>query len=158
MYRFRILAGLMLAVALPAAAHTFGFSSGSKTQACLAIGNTTYRLAHNAADVTVRLDSTAGAPGLRIKLAGTPEDADFVVVDDGVPRSCVAASSIRDVSIVSGPAVANIVVEFAHGNAPADYRIYVRSHWIGPEIAAALFAAAHVPPQKMAGRGADRSN
>jgi hypothetical protein len=155
--RFRILAGLMLAVALPAAAHTFGFSPGSAPQACLAIGNTTYRLARTGADMTVRIDSTAAAPGLRVKLTETPEDADFVLVDDGAPPACGGASTIK-VGIAPDTGTSDLVIGFASGAAPADYRIYVRSRWIAPETAAVLFAAAHRPLQKLAGRAADRSN
>ena len=158
MRRFRILAGLMLAAALPAAAHTFGFSPGSAPQACLALGNTTYRLARGAADVVVRIDSAAAAPSLRVKLTQTPEDADFVLVDDGAPLACSANSNIKDVSIVPGTIAPDLVVGFASGTAPADYRIYVRSRWIAPETAAVLFAVAHRPLQNIAARAADRSN
>ena len=157
MRHFRILAGLMLAAALPAAAHTFGFSPASAPQACLAIGNITYRLARSAADVTVRIDSASTVPGLRIKLTETPEEADFVLVDDGAPPACAAASNIKGVRIVRDAGAADLLVGFASGTAPADYRIYVRSRFIAPEIAAVLFAAAHRPPQKVA-RAADRSN
>jgi hypothetical protein len=149
---------LTLAAALPAAAHTFGFSPGSAPQACLAIGNTTYRLARGGADVTVRIDSTAAAPGLRVKLTETPEDADFVLVDDGTPPACTATSNMKDVSIAPRAAAPDLVVGFASGAAPADYRIYVRSRFIAPETAAVLFAAAHMPLQKVTGRLADRSN
>jgi hypothetical protein len=155
--RFRILAGLMLAVALPAAAHTFGFSPGSTPQACLAIGNTTYRLARSGADMTIRINSTAPAPGLRVKLTETPEDADFVLVDDGAPLACGGTSNIK-VGIAPDMGASDLVVGFASGAAPADYRIYIRSRWIAPETAAVLFAAAHRPLQKLAGSAADRSN
>jgi hypothetical protein len=148
----------MLAAALPAAAHTFGFSSGSAPQACLALGNTTYRFARGAADLTVRIDSAVGAQGLRLKFAETPEDADFVLVDDGAPPSCTNTNNTKNVIITRGSDAPDLVVGFASGAAPADYRIYVRSRWIAPEIAAVLFAAAHRPPQKLAGRAADRSN
>ena len=158
MRHIRIVAGLTLAVAVPAAAHTFGFSPASGPQACLAIGNTTYRLARGAGDLTIRIGSVADAPGVHIKLAETPEEADVVMVDDGAPLSCKATSGIKDVSIASGTATADLVVGFASGDAPADYRIYVRSRFIAPETAAVLFAAAQMPPQKIARRVADRSN
>jgi len=34
---------------------------------------------------------------------------------------------------------------------PADYRIFVRSHFLAPETAAALFAAARIPARVLAG-------
>jgi len=157
--RFRILAGMMLVAALPAAAHTFGFSPALAPQACLAIGNATYRLARNgAADVIVRIDSAAAALRLRITLVETPEDADFVLVDDGAPPSCTATSNTKDVSITQRSDAPDLVVGFVSGTAPADYRVYVRSRWIAPETAAVLFAAAHRPLQNVAARAAGRSN
>lgn len=157
MRRLRVFAAVALAVALPAAAHTFGFPPGSR-RACLTIGNTIWRFTGPAAaNVAVRVDATATAPGLRIKFAETPEEADFVLVDDGAPPDCRSASSFKDVSIAPSAGPADLVVAFTSGAAPADYRIYLRSRWIAPETAAALFAAAHMSPQKLAGRS-DPSN
>ena len=158
MRHIRILAGLTLAVALPAAAHTFAFSPGSAAEACLAIGNTTYRLARGAADVTVRIEPSAAAPNVRIQLAETPDEADFILVDDGAPPACGAAANVKNVSIAPGITAVDLVVGFASGSAPADYRIYVRSRWIALETVAALFAAAHMPPRRLAGGAVDRSN
>jgi hypothetical protein len=155
--QFPVFAALGFAMAIPAAAHTFGFSPGSQ-QACLAIGHMTWRFAGTAAaDVMVRIDSAAPAPGLRIQLAETPEAADFVLVDDGTPPDCRATRNAKAVGVVRGEDPADLVIAFTSGSAPADYRIYVRSRWIAPETAAALFAAANKPAQKLAGR-ADRSN
>jgi hypothetical protein len=156
--RIRVLAGLTLVVALPAAAHTFGFSASSTAQACLVLGNTTYRIARSTADVTVRIEPSAVAPTVRIELAETPDQADFVLVDDGAPPTCAAAANVKSVSIATGTTAPDLVVGFATGSAPADYRIYVRSRWIAPETAAALFAAGHRPAQRLAGATVDRSN
>ena len=158
MRHIRILAGLTLAVALPAAAHTFAFSPGSAAEACLAIGKPTYRLARGAADVTVRIEPSAAAPNVRIQLAETPDEADFILVDDGAPPACGAAANVKNVSIAPGTTAVDLVVGLPSGSAPADYRIYVRSRWIAPETAAALFAAAHMPPRRLAGRAFYRSN
>jgi hypothetical protein len=150
--QFPIFAALGLAMAIPAAAHTFGFSPSSQ-QACLAIGHTTWRFAGTAAaDVMVRIDSATQAPSLRIQLAETPEAADFVLVDDRAPPDCRATPNARTVGVVRGEGPANLVIAFTTKSAPADYRLYVRSRWIAPETAAALFAAANRPAQKLAGR------
>ena len=153
----RILTGLTLAAALPVAAHTFGLVPGTAPQACLTIGGTTYRLAGADADVAVRIDPSAAGPGLRIKLADTPEEADFVLVDDGAVPNCRTATNVKEVSIAAGTA-ADLTVRLTDGSDPADYRLYVRSRWITSETAAALFAAAHLPPRKLAGGVRDRSN
>ena len=152
-----ILAGLTLAAALPVAAHTFGVVPGSAPQACVTIGNMTYRLAHGSAGVAVRIDPAAAAPGLRIALADAPEQADFVLVDDGGAPNCRTMANVKEVSITAGTA-ADLIVGLTSGPGPADYRIYVRSRWIAPETAAALFAAAHMSPRRLAGRAPDRSN
>ena len=157
MRRFSIFASLTLAVALPAVAHTFGLMPGAAPQACLTIGNTTYRLAGGDADAAARIAPAAAASGLRIRLADTPEEADFVLVDDGAAPDCRTAANVKEVSIAAGT-TADLTVRLADGPAPADYRIYVRSRWITPETAAALFAAAHMPPRRVAADARDRSN
>ena len=93
----------------------------------------------------------------KANLLGFRDFADFVLVDDGAPPACGGASNIK-VGIAPDTGASDLVVGFASGAAPADYRIYVRSRWIAPETAAVLFAAAHRPLQKLAGRAADRSN
>jgi hypothetical protein len=145
-----ILAGLALAVALPVAAHTFGLVPGTAPQACLTIGSTIYRLAGGDADVAVRIDHSAAVPGLRIALAETPEEADFVLVDDGAAPNCRTATNVKEVSIAAGT-TADLTVRLEDGAAAADYVLYVRSRWITPETAAALFAAAHIPVRRVAG-------
>jgi hypothetical protein len=152
--QFRILAGLTLAAVLPVAAHTFGLVTGIAPQACLTLGNTTYRLAGGNADVAVRIDPAAPAPGLRIEVAKTPEEADFVLVDDGAVPDCRSTGNAKTVRLT---ATADFTVQMTDGTAPADYRIYVRSRWITPETAAVLFAAAHMPSRKWLAAN-DRSN
>ena len=152
-----IFAGLTLAAALPVAAHTFGLVPGSAPQACLTIGSTTYRLAGGDADVAVRIDPSAAAPGLRIRLAETPEEADFVLVDDGAAPNCHTATNVKDVSIAAGTA-ADLTV------APGRWG---RSRRLSPLRALTLDHArdgssairrSHLPPRRMAGGVRDRSN
>ena len=90
-------------------------------------------------------------------LAETPEEADFVLVDDGAAPDCRGASNIKNVNIAQAQGAADLTIAFTAESAAADYRLYVRSRWIAPETAAALFAAARMPLQKLAGRP-DRSN
>ena len=89
-----------------------------------------------------------------MQLAENADEADFVFVDDGdAPRGCRhAAKSVR---IDAAAAAPDLVVGFAGPRAGADYRIYVRSRWLAPETAAALFAAAHLPT-RTAARTIDR--
>lgn len=159
----KILVFLMLAIAVPATAQTFGFSLGaSAPQACLSIGNATYRVATNIPrpDVTVRIDPAAAAPDIRIRIAEVPDEADFVFVDDGnAPPACQqAASPTKNVKLDAAATAPDLVVGFATAAAPADYRIYVRSRFLAPEVVAALFAAARVPLRTLAGRTPNSSN
>jgi hypothetical protein len=155
--RIIIFVGLTLAAALPVAAHTFGLVPSSPSQACLAVGGMTYRFTEGDADVTVRIDPVASTPGLRINLTETAEDADFVLVDDGAMPNCRTATNVKKVGIAGGAGY-DLIVSLPGEASPADYRIYVRSRWITPETAAALFAAAHMPARRMAGGAPHRPN
>lgn len=150
--RIKILAFLVLAAAVPATAQTFGFSLGASEPACLSIGNTTYRVTNSArADVTVRVDPAAATPDIRIQIADAPDEADFVFVDDGNAPAC-PRGPFRSVKIDAAAIAPDLVVGLAGTSAAADYRIYIRSRWLAPEAAAALFATAHAPTRKLAGR------
>ena len=151
----------MLAAAIPATAETFGFSFGATPHACLSIANATYRIAANmvGADVTVQIAPAAAAPDIRIAFAETPDEADFVFVDDGnAPPACHTGARAKSVRIETAAVSPDLVVGFADAGAIADYRIYVRSRWLSSKAAAALFAAAHAPARKLASRTANRSN
>ena len=156
----KVLACLMLAVAVPATAQTFGFTLGTIPQACLSLGDATYRTATSvfSADVTVRIDPAAAAPDIRIQLAETADEADFIFVDDGDAQPSCGGTPARSVKIDPAATAPDLLVAFVPVTAPADYRIYVRSRWLRPEAAGALFAAAHAPARKLAGRTVNRSN
>jgi hypothetical protein len=146
----KVLVLLLLAVTVPATGQTFGFSIGSAPPAvCLAIGDATYRVASDGAraDYTVRIDPAAPVPDIRIQLAESADVADFVFVDDGdVPARCPRGSSTtKSVRTDATGRAVDLVVGLATPAMPADYRIFVRSRFLAPETAAALFAAAHVP-------------
>jgi hypothetical protein len=154
--RGRILVLLLLGIAIPATAQTFGFSIGGPAP-CLPIGNTAYRLvaSDKSADYTVRMDSAAASPDIRVRLSDTPDEADFVLVDDGEAApgcSSQPQSAIRTVRIDAVPAPDDFVVSLAAAPAPADYRIYLRTREVAPMAAAALVAAAELVARKHAGR------
>src|SRR4029077_2212865 len=112
-----------------------------------------------AADLRVRLDPAAAAPDIRIALAESADAADFVFVDDGnAPPACHNGARARRVRIDAAAATPDLVVGLAGAAGAADYRIYVRSRWLSPEAAAALFAAAHAPAGRLAVGVAIRSN
>jgi hypothetical protein len=155
----RILVLILSAIAIPATAQTFGFSVRAPA-ACLPVGNAMYRLAApgTQAEYTVRIDPAAPAPDVRIHLAESPDEADFVLVDDDgeAPHGCHGAA-IRSVMIDAATSTPDLVVGLSADPASADTRIYVRSHAFAPESAAALLATAHLAGRRH-GRVANHSN
>ena len=147
MLRQRSLVLVLLAIAVPATAQTFGFSIREAPAACLAIGDTSYRVARPGehADYTVRIDPTA--PDVRVALTGTIDEADFVFIEgnDSTAR-CQGGRSVK----IDAAGAADLTVGFASPSAPADYRLYVRSRSLSPEAAAALYAAARLPARRLA--------
>jgi hypothetical protein len=143
--RFRSLLLLLLVIAVPATAHTFGFSIGTPLSPfCLSAGKTPYRLAAagERADITVRIDPAASTPDIRIALAANADEADFVIVDDGNgPPRCAMRAIPRTVALDASAATPDIVVGIAGPSEPASYRIFVRSRFVSEEAAAALLAA-----------------
>ena len=148
---------LLVAAAVPATAQTFGFSLGSSARnVCLSIGPATYRVSDSASrpDYTVRIDSNAASPDIRIALATSPDEADFVLVDDGeTPPAChtPAGSAAKTVRVSQTASEPDLVVALVAAPT-ADYRVYVRSERLSPEAAAALFAVARRPHGHVAGR------
>ena len=149
---------LLLAAAVPATAQTFGFSLGLRAHdGCLSIGDVTYRVSTSLfrPDYTVRIDPDAASPDVRVHLAAAPDDADFVLVDDGeTPPGCnaPAGSASKTVQVSASATAPDLIVGLTTA-AAADYRIYIRSEWLSPEAAAALFAVARRPPgHAVAGR------
>jgi hypothetical protein len=155
--RIRVLALLLLAIAIPATARTFDFSLRAPGSACLSVGHVSWRAVPNSvrADTTVRLDPAAATPDIRIQIAETADAADFVFVDDGgAPPACPHGGAVRTVKIDA--AAPDLVAQITTSPEAADYRIFVRSRWLAPQTAAALFAAAQMRPRTLA--RADRSN
>jgi fructose-specific component phosphotransferase system IIB-like protein len=148
---------LLLAAAVPATAQTLGFSLGlSARTVCLSIGAATYRVSGSArSDYTVRIGPNEPSPDVRVHLAATPDDADFVLVDDGeTPAGCDtrAGSATKTVKVSADATAPDLVVGLAAADA-ADYRVYVRSRRLSPEAAAALFALTRRQPgHAVAGR------
>lgn len=146
---------ILLAAAVPATAQTFGFSFGwSARNVCLSIGAATYRVSDSAgrADYTVRIDPNEPSPDIKIHLAAAPDEADFVLVDDGeTPPACQASASTKTVRVSAKAPHPDLVVGLVAA-AAADYRVYVRSERLSPEAAAALFAATRGLTGHVAGR------
>jgi hypothetical protein len=155
--RGKVLTLLLFAIAVPATAHTFGFPLRlAAPAACLTIGNDAYRVTQSGAyaDYRVRIDPAAASPDIRIALVSSPDEADFVLVDDGDNAPACHARGVRKVKIDAD--APDAVVAIAASTAPADYRIFVRSRFVSPEAAAAMFAAAHMPTRLVTGTIANR--
>jgi hypothetical protein len=142
--------GLLLLIAIPATAQTFGLAIGTSGPTCLLLGNTTYRMAAPGAraDYVVRIDSAAPSPDIRIQLSDTPDAADLVLVDDGERQPGCSGAAVKDVKIDAEATAPDLTISFAAPSTPADYRIFVRSDAVEPMAAAALFAASRTAVRK----------
>lgn len=154
----RSLVLVLAACAVPATAQTFDFTA-HRAAACITIANAQYRIAApgERADYTVRLDSVATVPDVRLQLTASIDEADFVLIGENetAPR-CGTAAGARTIAIDSNAAAPDLTIAFAAPAMPADYRIYVQGGAIAPETAAALYAAAQIPARRLA--RADRAD
>lgn len=117
---------------------------------CFIAGDTGYQLSDGKADFTVRIDSTAADPDLRLQLADNAATADFVLIDEGDgANACSAAKIIRRVRLDSQASHPDLTV--ALSRAPAAHKIYVQSAAFSPQDAAALFAVIWQSENKTAG-------
>jgi hypothetical protein len=113
---------------------------------CFVAGTHAYRIADDGqASVTVRVDKTAQHPDLRMQLVDNPATADFVLVDDsGDAAGCRGIGAIKSIRLDAGAAKGTSAekpdLTVALSQAPAPYKIYVRSSRYTPQDAAALFA------------------
>jgi hypothetical protein len=100
----------------------------------------------------VRIDPNEAAPDIKVHLASAPDEADFVLVDDGeTPPACHAGASAKTVRVTADAPRPDLVVGLVAAGA-ADYRVYVRSERLSPEAAAALFAVTRNLTGHVAGR------
>ncbi len=147
MLRHKPLVLVLLALAVPATAQTFGFPAG-QSAACVAIGDTRYRIAaaDEHADYVVRIDPAAAAPDIRVAMTETVDEADFVFVEESAGGRCSGGKRVK----IDPAAAVDLTIGFAPAAEPADYRIYLRSSSLSPQAAAALYAAAHLPARRQA--------
>ena len=118
----------------------------SAPRPCFVAGGHAYRIADSGhATVTVRVDDTAQNPDMRMQLVNNPATADFVLVDDGgSTAACRSVGAIKSIRLDAGAAKSGNGdqpdLTVALSQAPAPYKIYVRSSHYTPKDAAALFA------------------
>lgn len=143
MTRIHIASLLAVVVAVPAAAAGTFFAAQPTPpqQPCFITGNAAYRMSDRAtANYTVRVDSRAANPNLRLQLVDDPAAADFVLVDDGdTVNTCQDAGTVKSVRLDPSALAPDLTV--ALSRAPAATKIYVKSASFSEQDAAALFAA-----------------
>jgi hypothetical protein len=140
--RPRVLLAAMLA--LPAAASTFLPPSLPPLASCFRSGASSYRIDDDAApvDYRVRIASDAAQADIRIGLIGSPDLADFVLVDDA-PEARAAYcrdAAAKSIAIGGNAAGSSLVVTLAPDARAPDYRLYVASARFSTDQAAALLA------------------
>jgi fructose-specific component phosphotransferase system IIB-like protein len=140
MTRTHAIALLALAVAIPAAAAaaTSYFAASAAPLPCFVAGNAAYRVTGApTADYTVRVDTDAANPALRLQLVDDPAEADFVLVDDSVATDACPAA-VTNIRIDSAAATPDLTVSLSR--APAERKVYVNSTAFSEDDAAALVA------------------
>ena len=134
---------LLMVAAMPAAAPPV---SPPTSELCLAAGSFTYRIASTAsvADLRVKIDAQASNPDLRMALVDDVATADFALVDDpsaATVAGCADAGPKKTVQIVADAEPADLTVALFSEPADAPLRLYLHSARLGPEHAAAVYAA-----------------
>ena len=142
MTRFRKVMVLAALIAAPAAASSY---FGGAPDACFVSGTTTFRMsaAPAGADYTVRFTEPDTHADLRIQLMDSPDQADFVLVDDAGgdgTSACNGAAPAKTIRIDAGAQAPDVTVRLAADLPIADYRIYVSSARFSQQDAAALLA------------------
>jgi fructose-specific component phosphotransferase system IIB-like protein len=140
MTRTHVFALLALVIAVPAAAAaaTSYFAASDTPIPCFVAGNAAYRVTGAAtADYTVRVDTAAASPSLRLQLVDDPAEADFVLVDDSVATDACPAS-VTNIRVDAAATAPDVTVSLSR--APADHKIYVKSASFSEQDATALFA------------------
>lgn len=134
---------LLMVSAMPAAAPPV---SAPDSDLCLAAGSLTYRISRSAsvADLRVKIDPQASNPDLRVQLVDDVASADFALVDDtsaALAAACADAGPKKTVQIVADAEPADLTVALFSEPADAPLRLYLHSARLGPEHAAAVYAA-----------------
>jgi hypothetical protein len=138
----RLRKALVLAALIAAPAGATSYFAGTP-EACFTSGTTTYRVsAASDANYTVRFAETDGEADLRILLMDSPDQADFVLVDDvGIgPSACKGPAPVKTIRIDADARTPDVTVKLATDLATSDYRIYVHSARFSHQDAAALLA------------------
>jgi hypothetical protein len=133
---------LVLAALIAAPAGAMSYFAGAP-EACFTSGTTTYRVsAASEADYTVRFAETDGEADLRIQLMDSPDQADFVLVDDGGigTSPCKGPAPVKTIRIDADAKRPHVTVRLATDLVASDYRIYVHSARFSHQDAAALLA------------------
>lgn len=139
MTSFRKLAVLAAMLAAPAAAYSY---FPGAPDACFSSGSTTFRMssASSNPDYRVRFAEPQTHADLRIQLMDSPDQADFVLVDDiGGTTACSGPAPVKTIRIDAEAAAPDVTVSLGSDPA-ADYRIYVHSARFSHRDAAALLA------------------
>ena len=147
--RTLVLLLLLLVIVVPATAQNFALSV-SPAPVCLSVGDARMRAAAPAErpDYTVRIGSAASAD-VRVGLAETIDEADFVFIEGTDPPRCPTSAN-RIVRIDATAPTPDLTLGFAAASEAADYRIYIRARTLSADTVAALYAAARLPQRRVA--------
>lgn len=143
MLRFRILASV---VPLTVAAALVRAGLVPTSHPCIAFGDTPVELTSIPwnAELHVTFTDDPARANVRVQIVDSVEDADFAMIDDeptSEAGACRSTAATRFVAISDRPTDNSPAIYLSH-EAPADYRIFVRSKTFSPRDAAALIVGA----------------
>jgi len=143
MLRFKVLVSI---VPLIAAAAIAKIELSPVSRPCIAVGANSFELGSAPwhADLHVDFTDDPALATVRVALTDSPEDADFVVVDDSADSDSDGCNipATQIVAIAADAAKTSPLIYLAQ-DGPADYRIFVRSRHFSAREAAALIVGAH---------------
>lgn len=133
---------LLVIVGVPAAAQSFFAEFPGP---CFTAGTLTFQISSTAfsPDYRVKIDGQTARPDLRMQLVNSPEDADFVLVDDFTSaegNACKASMPIKTIKVDSAERAPDLTIDLSNQASSPDYRLYLHSARFSSNDAAALFA------------------
>jgi hypothetical protein len=151
MLRFKILASVVPLIVAGVFARTEFVPA---TRPCVALGDMSVQIASAPwqAQLHVSFTDDPATATVRVQIADSAENADFVVIDDADSSeadTCDVNTTTRFIGISTSPSAAEPVIYLSHDN-DADYRIFVRSRTFTARDAAALIVGAHGGHPRMA--------
>ncbi|GKQ54058.1 hypothetical protein [Bradyrhizobium sp. Ce-3] len=114
---------------------------------CIEVDGTTMQIASVPwlAQLHVSFTDDPGVATVRVRIADSPDAADFTVIDDiddAEAGACERSAAPQLIGISGKPTATGPIIYLSHDDGPSDYRVYVQSKTFSVRDAAALIVSA----------------